>query len=230
MKPNIRGLWAITAFLPALAIAATAFAQKPGGTLRMYNPESVASLSMLEEFANAELPIMEMFNNLVMFDQHVAQNSLQSIVDRQPLIRAVAELFHDLARLGAVLFDIGAVAGQGLQYLPRHAPGTVGRWQHIAADRPFPLVEDVEKGLAIERQAHGPAQLRVVERWRGGVDQQCPWHIASPHLAQHLRRLFLKSLNVGMLTFNGIMSNFPAKKARLRGPASRIIVYSMPSR
>ena len=68
MKPNIRGLWAITAFLPALATAATAFAQKPGGTLRTYNPESVASLSMLEEFANAELPIMGMFNNLVMFD------------------------------------------------------------------------------------------------------------------------------------------------------------------
>ena len=75
MKPNIRALWAITAFLPALAIAATAFAQKPGGTLRMYNPESVASLSMLEEFANAELPIMGMFNNLVMFDQHVVQNA-----------------------------------------------------------------------------------------------------------------------------------------------------------
>ena len=80
MKLNIRSFWAMTAFPAALSIAATAFGQKPGGTLRMYNPESVASLSMLEEFANAELPIMGMFNNLVMFDQHVAQNSLQSIV------------------------------------------------------------------------------------------------------------------------------------------------------
>ena len=36
---------------------------------------------MLEEFTIVgELPIMGMFNNLVMFDQHVAQNSLQSIV------------------------------------------------------------------------------------------------------------------------------------------------------
>jgi peptide/nickel transport system substrate-binding protein len=70
----------MTAFLGALSIAATASAQKPGGTLGIYNPESIASLSMLEEFANAELPIMGMFNNLVMFDQHVTQNSLQSIV------------------------------------------------------------------------------------------------------------------------------------------------------
>src|SRR5208282_3170597 len=80
MKLNIRGFRAMTAFLAALSIATTASGQKPGGTLRVYNPESIASLSMLEEFANAELPIMGMFNNLVMFDQHVVQNSLQSIV------------------------------------------------------------------------------------------------------------------------------------------------------
>jgi peptide/nickel transport system substrate-binding protein len=80
MKRGVRGSWAMTAFLAALSIATTASAQKLGGMLRIYNPESVASLSMLEEFANAELPIMGMFNNLVMFDQHVAQNSLQSIV------------------------------------------------------------------------------------------------------------------------------------------------------
>jgi peptide/nickel transport system substrate-binding protein len=72
---------AVAALLIALLGAgATALAQKHGGTLRIHNPESIASLSMLEEFANAQLPIMGMFNNLVMFDQHVAQNSLQSIV------------------------------------------------------------------------------------------------------------------------------------------------------
>jgi peptide/nickel transport system substrate-binding protein len=80
MRLDLRGFWGVTAFLVALSIAATASGQKSGGTLRIYNPESVASLSMLEEFANAELPIMGMFNNLVMFDQHVAQNTLQSIV------------------------------------------------------------------------------------------------------------------------------------------------------
>ena len=80
MSRNIHGFGATIALLAVLSIAATASAQKRGGTLRIYNPESIASLSMLEEFANAELPIMGMFNNLIMFDQHVAQNSLQSIV------------------------------------------------------------------------------------------------------------------------------------------------------
>jgi peptide/nickel transport system substrate-binding protein len=69
-----------SALLIALSGGDTVLAQKRGGTLRIYNPEGVASLSMLEEFANGELPIMGMFDNLVMFDQHVAQNSLQSIV------------------------------------------------------------------------------------------------------------------------------------------------------
>jgi peptide/nickel transport system substrate-binding protein len=71
-------LW--SGLLIAVSIGGTAFAQKSGGTLRIYNPESIASLSMLEEFANAELPIMGMFNNLIMFDQQVPQNSLRSIV------------------------------------------------------------------------------------------------------------------------------------------------------
>jgi peptide/nickel transport system substrate-binding protein len=80
MTRNLRAAIGAGAFLVAIAAAVPAAGQQRGGTLRMYNPESIASLSMLEEFANAELPIMGMFNNLVMFDQHVAQNSLQSIV------------------------------------------------------------------------------------------------------------------------------------------------------
>src|ERR1700722_7655428 len=56
-------------------------AQKQGGILRMYSPDSPASMSILEEATVfAERPMMGIFNNLVMFDQHVKQNSLQSIV------------------------------------------------------------------------------------------------------------------------------------------------------
>ncbi len=47
----------------------------------MYSPDSPASMSILEEATVfAEGPMMGVFNNLVMFDQHVKQNSLQSIV------------------------------------------------------------------------------------------------------------------------------------------------------
>ena len=43
--------------------------------------DSPASISIHEESTIAVLgPMMGVFNNLVMFDQHVKQNSLQSIV------------------------------------------------------------------------------------------------------------------------------------------------------
>jgi len=56
-------------------------AQKAGGVWKIYSPDSPASMSPLEEStAFAVGPMMGVFNNLVMFDQHVKQNSLQSIV------------------------------------------------------------------------------------------------------------------------------------------------------
>jgi peptide/nickel transport system substrate-binding protein len=59
----------------------TAFAQKHGGILRQHIVDSPASMSILEETTVvAERPMMGVFNNLVIFDQHVAQNSLASIV------------------------------------------------------------------------------------------------------------------------------------------------------
>jgi peptide/nickel transport system substrate-binding protein len=65
----------------ALLSAEPASAQKAGGILTMCTVESSASMSILEEATVfAERPMMGMFNNLVMFDQHVKQNSLQSIV------------------------------------------------------------------------------------------------------------------------------------------------------
>ena len=61
--------------------AEVALAQKPGGILRMYDPDSPASMSIHEEGTIvSERPMMGVFNNLVMFDQHVKQNSLNSIV------------------------------------------------------------------------------------------------------------------------------------------------------
>ncbi|MGB9644703.1 MAG: ABC transporter substrate-binding protein, partial [Stellaceae bacterium] len=46
----------------------------------MYNRDSPPSMSILEESAlSTVLPMMGVFNNLVIYDQHVAQNSEQSI-------------------------------------------------------------------------------------------------------------------------------------------------------
>src|SRR5437879_2682758 len=67
--------------LAATLGAAPALAQKSGGILRMPEGTSPASMSIHEESTIATLgPMMGVFNNLVMFDQHVKQNTLDSIV------------------------------------------------------------------------------------------------------------------------------------------------------
>jgi peptide/nickel transport system substrate-binding protein len=58
-----------------------AVAQKSGGVLQMLDFASPASMSIHEESTiTAGIPLMGVFNNLVLFDQHVPQNSLASIV------------------------------------------------------------------------------------------------------------------------------------------------------
>src|SRR5712672_113552 len=81
MRRRLCVLIAAGAALAATAIADPAFAQKQGGVLRMYSPDSPASMSIHEEATIfAEGPMMGVFNNLVMYDQYVPQNNLQSIV------------------------------------------------------------------------------------------------------------------------------------------------------
>jgi peptide/nickel transport system substrate-binding protein len=59
----------------------TGFAQKQGGTLRVEHRDSPANLSILEEGTiSVVAPAMGIFNNVVMFDPNVKQNSLKSIV------------------------------------------------------------------------------------------------------------------------------------------------------
>ena len=62
--------------LVTLLAAKPASAQKPGGILKMYTVDSPASMSILEEATVfAERPMMGVFNNLVMFDQHVSRTA-----------------------------------------------------------------------------------------------------------------------------------------------------------
>jgi peptide/nickel transport system substrate-binding protein len=81
MTRDLRTLAAAGSLLLALSAANAAFAQKQGGILRMGHFDSPASMSPLEESTQAvNWPMSGVFNNLVMFDQHVPQNSLRSIV------------------------------------------------------------------------------------------------------------------------------------------------------
>ena len=62
-------------------LAASSWAQKPGGVLKVYFFDSPATMSIHEESTIAgQGPMMGVFNNLVMYDQHVPQSGLQSIV------------------------------------------------------------------------------------------------------------------------------------------------------
>ena len=69
----------------AIAIAAPsiAHAQQPksGGILKMYHRENPPSMSIHEEATySVNVSSMPVFSNLVMYDQHKAQNSVETIV------------------------------------------------------------------------------------------------------------------------------------------------------
>src|SRR3954464_12049810 len=74
-------LAAVAVGLVSALAAGSAFAQKPGGMLKMYFFDSPASMSIHEEATIAgQGPMAGVFNNLVMYDQHVPQASLKSVV------------------------------------------------------------------------------------------------------------------------------------------------------
>jgi peptide/nickel transport system substrate-binding protein len=64
-----------------LLLAGPSLAQKQGGVLREWLLDSPASMSIHEEATVvAERPVMPVFNNLVMYDQHVRQNTPDTII------------------------------------------------------------------------------------------------------------------------------------------------------
>jgi peptide/nickel transport system substrate-binding protein len=81
MTLHLRICSATAGLLITLALAPAALAQKQGGVLRQYMIDSPASMSIHEEATiYAQRPMMAVFNNLVLFDQHIKQNTLDSIV------------------------------------------------------------------------------------------------------------------------------------------------------
>src|SRR2546423_5536045 len=81
MRRYFTSLIAGAALLAVPCSSDVALAEKAGGVLRIPFVTSPASMSIHEESTIATLgPMMGVFNNLVMFDQHVPQNSLSSIV------------------------------------------------------------------------------------------------------------------------------------------------------
>jgi peptide/nickel transport system substrate-binding protein len=81
MKRALRVVAALGSLVVGLSAGQPAAAQKQGGVLRVPWFDSPPSLSLLEESTvAANRPMMGVFNNLVMYDQNVRQNSMKSIV------------------------------------------------------------------------------------------------------------------------------------------------------
>src|SRR6266700_3458009 len=82
MKRGHCGLVGLAGLLLLVSWAThSAFAQKAGGILKISHFDSPASMSPLEESTAAAVrPTMGVFNNLVVYDQNVPQNSMRSIV------------------------------------------------------------------------------------------------------------------------------------------------------
>ena len=81
MTRDLRVAALVGAMLGTMCWQQAAFAQKSGGVLKISFFDNPASMSLHEEATGAALrPMMGVFNNLVMYDQHVAQNSPDSII------------------------------------------------------------------------------------------------------------------------------------------------------
>src|SRR5947209_967465 len=71
---------AVSATTVALAPIANAQQPKFGGILRMYHRENPPSMSILEEATySVNVSSMPIFSNLVIYDQHNPQNSIEDI-------------------------------------------------------------------------------------------------------------------------------------------------------
>ena len=89
------------ALLGIVLLAATpAFAQKKGGTLRLYHTDNPPSTSLLEESTISSVtPFMAVFNNLVMFDPASKATLLPCVATPARLPRksgAIAKYFLEM--------------------------------------------------------------------------------------------------------------------------------------
>ena len=78
---SVRAFAAMALSLLAVStVARGAEEPKHGGILRMYHRDSPGSASIHEGATySLNVPFMPIFNNLVIYDQHIAQNSLDDI-------------------------------------------------------------------------------------------------------------------------------------------------------
>jgi len=80
MIKNFSTATVLGGLLVAMSAASPTFAQQQGGILKLPHFDSPASMSILEEATRATVqPMMGVFNNLLLYDQQIAQSSLETV-------------------------------------------------------------------------------------------------------------------------------------------------------
>ena len=157
MTRHCRILAVLGVLTAAIAGAGDADGQKSGGVLRLSHFDSPASMSILEEATRAaEEPAMAVMNNLVIYDQHVAQNSLQSIV---PDLATKWEWSEDGKELTFPL-------RQGVKWHDGKPFTASGRQMHLGS----------ADGHGQRQAAHQPAQILVQQRRRSHDQRRLRGH------------------------------------------------------
>ena len=131
MKRHLATFALAAPLLVALA-AEPASAQKHGGILRIYHWDSPASMSIHEEATySTVVPMMGVFNNLVMYKQDEPKNSLQSIVPDLATRWSWSEDGIHLTftlREGVKWHDAGSLGSRGRRRWSA-ASSTAGAWK-----------------------------------------------------------------------------------------------------
>jgi peptide/nickel transport system substrate-binding protein len=195
-RPNTRrrprGRAALTGlFLVAAAWTGAAEAQKLGGVLRVYHRDSPASMSILEEATNSvSIPMMAVFNNLVLYDQHIAQNSLDTVV---PELAESWSWNPDFTRLGFKLRD-GVKWHDGKPFTAADVKCT---WDLLLGRAPERLRANPRQSWwsnIAEVSADGPAEVSfrlkrpqpaILALMASGLAPVYPCHVPPAQMRQH---------------------------------------------
>jgi len=182
--------WILTVLL-TLAGTGAAMAQKTGGVLRVYHRDSPASMSIHEEGTIGVLmPMMGVFNNLMIYDQHIAQNSPDTIrpelatrwtwsADRTALTVSLRDdvRWHDGKPFTAadVKCTMDLLAGQGAEKLRLNYRGSW--WVNVAG-----TTVNGEHEATIHLKRPQPALLAMLA---AGGTPMYPCHVQPREMRQH---------------------------------------------
>ncbi|MBV8407787.1 MAG: ABC transporter substrate-binding protein [Alphaproteobacteria bacterium] len=191
MELGLRSLVAGLALVAGFSVAGTALAQKSGGILRVYHRDSPASMSIHEEATNSvSIPMMAVFNNLVLFDQHEAQNRLDTI---RPDLAASWSWSANGTRLTFKLRE-GVKWHDGRSFTAEDVKCT---WDLLTGQAPDPLRANPRKSWwsnVTEVVIDGPAQATFVLKrpqpailalFASGLSPVYPCHVPAAQMRRH---------------------------------------------